>query len=346
MSEKKKILIVKPSSLGDVVQTIPAVRCIKKAMPDSKIYWVISDKFKDVVAMVDAVDMIFEIKRESWGRFLCLPKTIFEIFRFIFKIRSEKIDICIDFQGLFRSGIISWLSGAEIRAGFSDAREFSSLFYNKKCLIGRSEANSAERYISLASIVCGKKEGCVFDLKLPDLSLKQGNLLWSKTGSRGPKVCLIPGARWKSKRWNVENFRKVAFSLRKEVDARLMIAGTSEEIECGERVIYGYNKAFNAAGKTNIFILAGILFLSDLVITNDNGAMHLAAALGKKVICLFGPTSPDRTGPIGKDNYTFKSALPCAPCFRKACSKGECMTDLLPPEVSLKAVEMLGRGGR
>lgn len=341
---RKKILIVKPSSLGDIVQTIPAVRCIKKAMPDSKIYWVASDKFKDVVAMVDAVDMIFEIKRKNWGRFLCLPKTIFEIFRFIFKIRSEKIDICIDFQGLFRSGIISWLSGAEIRAGFSDAREFSSLFYNKKCLIGRAEANSAERYISLASIVCGKKEGCVFDLKLPDPSLKQGNLLWSKTGSRGPKVCLIPGARWKSKRWNMENFRKVAFNLRKEVDARIMITGTSEEIECGERIIYGHNKAFNAAGKTNIFTLAGILSLSDLVITNDNGAMHLAAALGKKVICLFGPTSSDRTGPIGKDNYIFKSALPCAPCFSKTCSKGECMTDLLPNEVSLKAVEMLRIG--
>ena len=84
--------------------------------------------------------------------------------------------------------------------------------------------------------------------------------------------------------------------------------------------------------------------LSDLVITNDNGAMHLAAALGKKVICLFGPTSSDRTGPVGKDNYIFKSALPCAPCFSKTCSKGECMTDLLPNEVSLKAVEMLRIG--
>ncbi|MDD5645343.1 MAG: glycosyltransferase family 9 protein, partial [bacterium] len=312
MVAKKKVLIIKPSALGDVVQTIPAVRVIKKLFPESEISWLVSDKFKKVVGMVDAVDEIYDFKRARWGNILFLPSNLIEMLSLIMKIRSKKFDICFDFQGLLRSGLITWLSGAKVKAGFADARELAALFYTKKSQIRRDSVNSVERYAGLVEEVFEKKDrqDIVYRLNVPHSILKLGEVLWFKTGTTGPKICFIPGSQWPSKRWNVENYRKLVFFFRDKVDARMAVTGTADEEEIGIRITYGCEKSVNLCGKTDVLSLAGVLSLSDLVITNDNGAMHLAAALGKKMICLYGPSSPERTGPVGKGIFIFRSNLP------------------------------------
>ncbi|MCK9555544.1 glycosyltransferase family 9 protein [bacterium] len=348
MSPIKKILVIKPSALGDVIQTIPAVRVIKNLMPESEISWVVSGKFRKIVEMVDAVSEVYDFKRDKWGNILFLPVTLIEMISLIIKIRMKKFDICFDFQGLFRSGLITWLSGAKIKAGFADAREFAAMFYNRKCPIRRDSVNSVERYIGLVSEVSGKKEKqeVRYRLNVPHPILKLGEVMWFKPGTKGPKICFMPGSQWHSKRWDVENYRKTVFFLRDKVDARMIITGTREEEEIGNRIVYGCEKAMNLCGKTDILSLTGILSLSDLVITNDNGAMHLAAALGKKMICIFGPSSPERTGPEGKGIFIFRSKLPCAPCFKRKCPKGRCMTDISVSIVASRALEMLDMENR
>ncbi|MBN2189654.1 MAG: glycosyltransferase family 9 protein [Candidatus Aureabacteria bacterium] len=348
MNPIKKVLVIKPSALGDVIQTIPAVRAIKSFIPESEISWVVSDKFRKIVGMVDVVNEIYDFKRDKWGNILFLPVTLIEMIALIIKIRMKRFDICFDFQGLFRSGLITWLSGAKIKAGFADAREFASLCYTQKCRIRRDSVNSVERYMGLVSEVAGKdgKQDIIYRLNVPHPTLKLGEVVWFKPGTKGPKVCFMPGSQWPSKRWDVENYRKLVFFLRDKVDARMIITGTADEEEIGNRIAYGCEKAVNLCGKTDMLSLAGILSLSDLVITNDNGAMHLAAALGKKMICFYGPSSPERTGPVGKGIFIFRSKLPCAPCFKRKCPKLKCMTDIPVSLVASKALEMLNMENR
>lgn len=291
----RRILIVKPSSLGDIVQALPIAAILRRQFPESSISWVANSKYKDLLSLAPSIDRIISFERERW-------QNITGLIKFFRNIQKKNFDMVFDLQGLFRSGFITWISRAPLRIGFADAREFAWVFYNKRVHINKKHAQ--ERYLALAG---GGYEA--EKLKIP-----KG---WAWSGNK-IHIVVNTGTRWPTKRWHRKRYAELINELNKRYDAEIVLIDNNT--------------------KTTLVELAGLLNTSDILITNDSGPMHLANLLGKPVVAIFGPTDPERTGPIGGENKILKADIPCSPCFKRDCKTLLCMDGIAVSDV-LRAVE-------
>jgi ADP-heptose:LPS heptosyltransferase len=132
---------------------------------------------------------------------------------------------------------------------------------------------------------------------------------------------LLPGTNWLTKRWPVERFKSMVAPLRDRFGLKSVVAGSPGEVDLAERVAGG----INVAGKTTLRQLVALLQGAELVIANDSGPMHIAAALGKPMVTLFGPTNPVRTGPYAREDTVLRLDIPCSPCYSRTCSHQSCL---------------------
>jgi lipopolysaccharide heptosyltransferase II len=258
--------------------------------------------------------------------------------RLIRLIREEKYDAVLDLQGLFRSGVISYLSGARLRVGFANAREWAPLFYNRKISVPTVQMHAIDRYLLFLDQLGLSKEAFDYGLCMEEgakvavakLLLQQG------ISGDGALIILNPNARWETKKWLPERFAALAGRLVNELDSQVVIIGTPSERKEAEGItaLTG-GRIINLAGATGLLELGALLERADLMITCDSGPMHLAAAVGTRVLALFGPTDPARTGPYGQGHRVITKGIDCSPCLKRTCSKErlECMEAISVGEV-------------
>lgn len=324
----KRVLIVKLSSLGDLIHALPTIHCLKMGLP-ATITWVVNAVYAPLLRHAADVDEVipFDRKRPVRG-----------LWGVVRELRGREFDLVIDLTGLFKSALISRLAGGRLCLGPSFAREFSWLFYHRQ--VGSSDLNrhAVDRYLDVVRALDVKDGSRVFPLTFPSAS-------FALDGGR-PAVVLVPGARWPSKLWPVASFADVADRLRRDGIQVLMVG---EELPTAEDPLAGLEGVVDLRGRTSLAELGGILQRADLVIANDTGPMHLAASLGRRVIALMGPTDPRRTGPYGTGHRVFSTRPPCSPCFSKVCRNpaGQvCLQDVRPTDVYAAAVAMLGDEAR
>lgn len=324
----KRVLIVKLSSLGDLIHALPTIHCLKMGLP-ATITWVVNAVYAPLLRHAADVDEVipFDRKRPVRG-----------LWGVVRELRGREFDLVIDLTGLFKSALISRLAGGRLCLGPSFAREFSWLFYHRQ--VGSSDLNrhAVDRYLDVVRALDVKDGNRVFPLMFPPAS-------FALDGGR-PAVVLVPGARWPSKLWPVASFADVADRLRRDGIQVLMVG---EELPTAEDPLAGLEGVVDLRGRTSLAELGGILQRADLVIANDTGPMHLAASLGRRVIALMGPTDPRRTGPYGTGHRVFSTRPPCSPCFSKVCRNpaGQvCLQDVRPTDVYAAAVAMLGDEAR
>ncbi len=318
----KKILIVKPSSLGDIIHSLPLLKAIKEGLPEASVHWVVAKGFEDLLLEHPLLDRVFVINKQNWKNPLKAPGTIKEILGIGKKLREERYDVVIDLQGLLRSGIITALSRAPVRIGFSDAREMSPLFYNLK-IEGGKDIHAVDRYLKIASLL--QIQSSKIGFPLPPLGKNPVN--------ENRYFVIVPGARWQSKRWPAEYFADVTKELAK-MEFRAVLVGAGSDIDLAEKITsLSETNVLNLAGKTNLKGLCSVIKDSTFVLTNDSGPMHIASALDIPVFAIFGPTSEIRTGPYGSKSRVIKSSINCRPCFKKRCNDIRCMYDVTPEEV-------------
>jgi len=329
MSTYKKILIIKPSSIGDVVHSLPFISLIKKTFPHSSVHWVIASGLESLLEGHPLIDHIWIIHKDRWKNIKRIISTLSEIRRLADSLKKEQYDLVVDLQGLFRSGLISWLTCSPVRAGFADGREGSSFFYTHK-IDGGENIHAVDRYLKIAHFL-----GCpVSDIEFPFVPVPSPTLLKDLSLIPYRYAVFIPGARWETKKWPVEFFGDVASQL----DMPVAVIGGKEDIGLAEAIKKrSAHNVISLAGRTSLSELVPILAHSQFVLTNDTGPMHIAAALDRPIIALFGPTDPVRTGPYGKNNRILTAQAPCAPCFDKKCSNICCMAGITVEQV-LKAV--------
>jgi len=320
----EKILIVKPSSLGDIVQSLPFLSTLKENLPSVQISWIVAKGFEELLNKHPMIEKVFVVDKNRWKSIKHIPETIKEFCNISKKLKSEKYDLVVDLQGLLRSGIITWLSKAPIKVGFKEAREFSSFFYNKK-FSAPIDKHAILRYLEIA-----KELGCkINSIKFPLPDSEEP--AWLRDFK--DFVVIIPSARWQSKNWPIPYF----VELIKILPYNFLVVGSkSDEADALKIEEYTKGKAISVAGKTTLTELIEVFKKSLFVITPDTGTMHLAVACSKKVVALFGPTDPARTGPFGKGHLVIKSKLSCSPCFKKFCHEQKCMKDISPEMVSDK----------
>ena len=315
------ILIVKPSSLGDIVHTFPAVRLLKQHFPEATLSWVVNDTYTELVNLCPDVEYALAFRRRRWGR----PRHWPEVVAFVRELRSRHFDVAVDFQGLFRSGLIARLSGARRRVGFATAREWATRFYTERVLTPANVRHAVDRNVFLVRSAFGIASDAV-EWRLGSFAdgVARAEYLLEKHGLHGrhPIVAVAPAARWASKTWPAEFFAAVVRRVADRAgEAAFWLCGSEDEKPVGRAVLAacgGFAPAM-LMGESNLGTLVELLRRSDVLLTNDSGPMHLAAAVGTPTVSMFGPTDPGLTGPYGQGHQVFRGDCPRSPCFEREC---------------------------
>lgn len=320
----RKILIVKPSSLGDIVHSLPFLNSIRKCFPGAEIHWVVARGFDDLLEGHPMIDRLWVIDKDHWKKISAAGKTI-KVLRELFRdLKREHYDLVVDLQGLLRSGIITASTGAATRIGFDEAREGSRLFYTQR-VKGGTGVHAVDRYLKVASFLGCKTSEVAFPMSEAPYPLPLD----------GEYAVIVPGARWKTKRWPPAKFSRLALKL----PIKSVIVGSKSESLLSKQIAgESGGKAISVAGKTSLKELSGIISKARFVVTNDSGPMHFAAAHGVPVFALFGPTNPAQTGPYGKGHTIITAGVECAPCFKKRCGDVKCM-EKIPVSKVLGAIK-------
>ena len=314
-----RLLVIKPSSLGDVVHAFPAVDMLRRRLGNEleSLTWVVNDSLAGILGMFPGVDRIVKFPRSKiWHG--DARKAFLE------DLRKESYDVSIDFQGLLRSGLMSWASRAPRRIGFSTGREGSPFFYTEKYAPEAKLRHAVEKN---GDLVRQAFPGCD-ELRIPDLNvnpewLTAADGLLADCEGNGPVLAVGCSSRWPSKNWPTNFFAAVLDAVSRRLNSvRIWLLGAPDERPICDQVISGCKmaKPLNLAGKSNMSGLVGLLARSDALLTNDSGPMHIAAALKKPCVALFGATNPVLTGPYGPGlHVVFRSGCSKSPCFKKQC---------------------------
>ncbi len=343
MKKSLKILIVRLSAIGDVVHTLPIIHSLKKRFPDCQIGWAVEDRASDIIVNNPLIDKVFIFPKNKWKKRGFSIKNLREFLSIISDIREEKFDIAIDVQELFKSGLITYLSGAKRRIAHKGTREFADFFINEKLPAHDNfdpEKLIIERYLEPAKHLGADVEDIQFSLPpaKQETIEKIDNLL---SGIDKEIVIFSPATIWKSKHWIEEYWAELLDKLSGEY--KVIFTGTANDKELIKRITSHAKTSdyLDLTGKTSILELIELCNRAKYFIAPDTGPAHIANATQKpKIIMIFGSTGVSRTPPYGEKHSAVSTKLSCQPCFKRNCPRKdfpmECMHKITPEMILQK----------
>lgn len=328
MSAGKRILVIKLSSFGDIFHALPAVNNLKVAL-DARIDWVTQSEYVELVKCFPVVDDVIAFpRRELADKGLA----------FIRGLRSRRYDLVIDLQGLLKSAVVARLARGVRTIGPSFQREGARLFYDAVAGARDKNRHAVEENLDVVRYLGLPVLPVAFPVVFPEPVID----------APAPRVAIVPVSRRENKNWPVEKFTRTAWALQQEFGASIFLFGSkSDEGVCEsirtELLERGDPETVvNLAGRTSLVEMGGYFAKMNLVVVNDSGPLHLAAALGIPLVTMFGPTDPARTGPYGGLQRVITTKVPCRPCFDRVCKLRhvECM-ERIPADAVIGAAREL-----
>ncbi len=335
----RRILLIKPSSLGDIVHAMPTLAALRERFPQAEVTWLVKRQWASLVQVIRGVDHVCAVEPGLRGWLERVPD-----------LRAARFDLVVDLQGLFRSGAMAWLTGCGRRLGFANAREGSPFFYTQQVAVPAVPIHAVDRYLLIAKALgAAPPAEPQFDFIDRPEDRQAAEVLLTEAGlaASSPWIAMNVSARWETKRWPPQHFAEAADRL-SEVQALpiVFLGGPAERPETRAVMARMRTKAVDLTGRTPVGLLPGLLRRAAVLVTNDSGPMHIAAAQGTPVVALFGPTDPVKTGPYGGGHVVLSNAVECRPCFRRECSHAvtlECLTGVQPEQVVRAVQQQLGR---
>ena len=340
-----RLLVVRLTSLGDIVHTIPAVAALRRTHPAARIDWLVSDRCRELVALLPVIDRCVVAPR---------PRAAAAFPRLVRALRAARYDAAIDLQGLLKSAVLARCSGARRVIGFGrgQVRERAA-----RLLYTETPPTSAARHIidkNLALVAALGVELRPVEFPIADAPSDVVARARKGLGAAGvPEFALLnPGAAWTSKCWPPERFGEVARRLWREHGLRSVVAWGPGERERAGRVVAASDGAAALAPPTRVVDLVALARAATVVVAGDTGPLHLAAALGTPVVGLYGPTDPDRNGPWSAADLVVSRHDACG-CRRdpaasagvvvRRCAQARpCMSDIRVEEVAQAVSRRLG----
>lgn len=324
----RKVLIVKPSALGDVVHGLTFLHAFWERYPQVEIHWVVARGLDGILQGNPRIARLWIIDKDHWKQLARFRQTVRSLLDLGRELRRERFDLVVDLQGLFRSALIAGLTGCRTRVGFREAREGAPLFYTHR-VSGGKDVHAIDRYLKIASVL-----GCSpYPVRHAFPPPMESPLLEVLPEDY---VVLAPSAGGEAKKWPAERFGHLAARL----PVPSLVVAAKADASLAERVvIHSAGRAVSLAGRTTLRELIEVIRRARCLVSNDTGPMHIAAGLNVPVFALFGPTSPARTGPYGAGHTILRPDLSCSPCFRRRkCAAWQCM-EAISVERVLAAVE-------
>jgi len=313
--EPQRIGLIKPSALGDIVQTLPILGALRTRFPAATLSWVVKREWAGLLEDHPDLDEVIAFGTRdgwrSWGRLL-------------WELRRRRFDVVFDLQGLLRSGLLTAATGAPLRVGLETAREGSHLACN--CVLpatGRDVPAHARYWRVAEAVGAGPLDGHAA-LPISDADRQWARQQLDPCGP-GLKLALHLGAAWPTKRWPVPKFAEVASRAAERLGAAaVLVGGPGDRAAAGEFVSLLSSRGFgqrvlNVVGQSTLKQLAALLSQVDVLMSNDSGPMHLAAAVGTPVVGIFTCTSPYRSGPPGESHELVSTQVHCRGSYRKHC---------------------------
>lgn len=343
-----KILILKPSSLGDVIHALPVLRLLKRHWPQSRIHWWLDANLVPLLERDPDLEGIYAFKRQRWAG----PRRWGEVLSSIRSMREQHFDLTIDLQGLARSSMFAWLVNADTLVGLDNeregGREGARAMYDLTPPRAPARAHAVDRYLSILPLLHVPVHWDFEWLPPRPGAARKVRETWAPETDRTRWIVVLPGGRWDNKRWPVRNFVELAKRFADIADTKLVVLGSKGEWPLGEEIrAAAPAQCLNLAGSTTLDEMIEWIRLSRLTISNDTGPMHVAAALRRPVFAVFGPTAAWNTGPYGQlDRVLQTTGLPCVPCLKSTCAFHEplaCLHAIKPEVVFEKARLELAR---
>ena len=306
--EPRRILIIKPSALGDIVLALPALSALKRSFPEARISWFVRPEFAPLLEGHPYISDIILFDRKQLAKWWCSPGSFKSLRSLIEQLKTGGFNLVFDFQGLFRTGYFSWVTGCKRRFGDAQGRELAHLFYTDKILQDASSIHLVDYYLKMV-VSAGAKAPSTLryegrageaEFKLPEdtTTAETVDKLLKSQGVNGEYVVIVPGAAQANKRWPIERFAELAGKIGRRFGLSIVATGSQGEREYIEAIqTGGETRVINLAGKTTVRELIPLMKMASLVVSNDTGPGHLAAAIGVPIVMIFGPTNPARVCP-------------------------------------------------
>ena len=327
-------LIIRLSSLGDIIHALPAFSALRKHFPEANITWLVEDKGGEILNLVPGINKVVVTRAKR----LKLYSSSFreEISRIKSQIRVKDLT-AVDFQGLIKSGLFAWFSQAEKRIGFhrKNLREpLASFFYTEQ--LGKLSENIHVIYKNLKLLeLLGIKEGKLdFPLQLPHNLLNSVRNKLAKTGfsSRKRLVIINVGAAWESKRWFPEKWSLVINKINSNQIFPLLLWGNEVEKKIAREI--AETTGVPLSPSLSLAEVIALVHEASLVVSGDTFALQAACALARPVVGLCGPTTPERNGPFKNSDKVAFEELECSHCYKRKCSDLKCLKILKPESVA------------
>jgi len=345
-AEFSRILLIKPSALGDVVHTLPVLVKLRARYPQAQIDWLITPENAEIVRYHPALSNVVLFARRDFSKRGRRWRAFLSFFDLLKQVRSAKYELIVDMHGQVRSAFFALISGARVRIGFDrpvkrgltvsaehdlknipshgwrGAREGSWVAYTHRIPIPTLDVHAIDRYLWIAPLLGLDDNPPDLTIHLSPQATNKVNRLLEEHGvpASKPLVVLVPGTIWETKHWTIEGFAGVARQFLQDGFA-VALAGTTRDQQRCRQIAAAAPGTCDLSGKTTPADLAALIRRAEVAVTNDSGSMHVAASLGKPMVSVFGPTNPVHIGPYERPESVLRVDLPCSPCNYRRLSQ-------------------------
>jgi lipopolysaccharide heptosyltransferase I len=345
-AEFSRILLIKPSALGDVVHTIPLLVKLRARYPRARIDWLITPENAEIVRSHPALSNVVLFARRDFSKRGRRWHAVVAFLELLKQIRRAKYNLVVDMHGQVRSAFFTLVSGARVRIGFDrpikrlltvsaehdlknvpshgwrGAREGSWVAYTHRIPIPTLDVHAIDRYLWVAPLLGLDDDPPDLTIYLSSETIRNVERLLEEHGvpASKPLVVLVPGTIWETKHWTIDGFAGVARQFLRDGFA-VALAGTKRDQQRCRQIAAAAPGACDLSGKTTPAELAALIRRAEVAVTNDSGSMHVAASLGKPMVSVFGPTNPVHIGPYQRPESVVRVDLPCSPCNYRRLSQ-------------------------
>jgi heptosyltransferase-3 len=336
----KNILVIKLRYIGDVLLATPVLRALREAYPEARLTALVNEGTEDVLRWNADLNDLLLVRRAGVRAGLA----------FLIQLRRQRYDCVIDLTDGDRSALIARWSGASIRIGFNEEHRWRGLLYTT-ALTGQPGMHRTERDLQTVRTLGLQPKATPPVLRTTPQDDQEAETLLLQLGitAGGPRMLVMmqPGARYWFKAWPPERFAALIDRLTERFGCQVLLGGDVREVTLAEQIrALARSSPVVIAGRTTLLQYAAVLKRCALFVGNDNGPMHMAAAVGIPVVGLFGPSDPAEWGPRGTRSEVLYKGLDCRRCFHPTCDQGEasCMKQISVEEVFAAATRCLAEG--
>lgn len=339
--DPRRIALVKPSALGDIVHALPVLGALRRRFPDARITWVVNRAYEPLLTGYPDLTDTLPFDRGAFKKGLRASAAY--SFAFARELRRRQFDLVIDLQGLLRTGLMTLATGAPRRVGFAAAREGSRYAYTDRIRVpDAGRIHAVDRYWRVAEALGAGDGPKRFHVPISGEARE-----WAARELGGlprPIVVVAVGAKWVTKRWPPGHFAELLRRSQAAFGGAAVFVGTADDTPLSQEVMLGLRgPAKDFTGGTTLPRLAALLAAADVMIGNDTGPLHLAAAVGRPCVAPYTCTRVALHGPYTSMTGGVETAVPCGGSYLKTCPAMVCMAELTPDRVWPRLADSLAR---